>query len=946
MKPFTLTILKQFLDLKRQSSQAQFKTQRPLSVSRALKPTKESSAPLKALTAAALCLPGLSPTIGYAYEEEASFSYGHYQEGKRDLFGAQSNFNPIEVESLQGTGKFKLTDRVKFAFNFVQDTWSGATPITTMPLAFGGNGLYTGTGPVVSGATPYLSNGTVLFDSQLNPLRAVVDATGTPLLDGNSNPLYESSDQLVHTLAMASPETRKQGDFKLGYEWDEAALDIGGGVSIEDDYQSSFGNINSRWDFNQKNTSLNLGLSFTKSETNAIMNHDTQGYYYPGGPESSPNNYNAIHNNSQLNSINGKNVLTGDRNDWSTHFGITQILNKNALIEASVGYSRSTGFQSNPYKFVSFFFIDPTQTPGANGELVGTLKPLFEERPNERNQVNGNLRFVQHFDRLDSSLHFDYRIFSDDWGITSHTFQSDWVQPIGQSGWTITPRIRYYSQSASDFYTPYQVTQQAFQTTTDVLDTNGNQILQGGNIDYFLDPISQQYFDANGDPAPQEVVDASNFKQNTTYYDRSKMPHHYSSDHRLSGYGALSGGLIVSKQFAKGLTLDLGAEYYTHQGGLKIGGGGEGNYADFDYWTANATLKLNLDSFSLRGGDHQHKHLTHHATSAPAGVMFDHMLPEAGSFMVGYRYMYGSQGANMLGGSQSVTDQTLVDNACLGSAGCFITPQNMAMHMHMLDLMYAPTDWLTLMLMPQFVDMSMSMRGLAGAPDAEATLGHNLSGHVTHHIQNGHETGGIGDLGMYGLVKLFDDGRHHLHFTAGVSAPTGDVNLQLNRNHQADGGYIDYGMQLGSGTWDFKPSMTYTGHIEQWSWGAQVNGTVRMENQNRSGYALGDSFQATSWGGYNLTSWLTASIRGIYTQQGAIKSSFNGLINQFGPMDYPLNYCGKYWDVGLGLSAVVPSGELAGNRFSVEWLQPVKDQVNGYQNERDGALSATWSMAF
>ena len=100
--------------------------------------------------------------------------------------------------------------------------------------------------------------------------------------------------------------------------------------------------------------------------------------------------------------------------------------------------------------------------------------------------------------------------------------------------------------------------------------------------------------------------------------------------------------------------------------------------------------------------------------------------------------------------------------------------------------------------------------------------------------------------------------------------------IQLRRNHQVDGGFMDYGMQLGSGTWDFKPSLTYTGHIDNWSWGAQANGTVRMEDQNKSGYALGDLFQATAWGSYNLTNWLTASVRGVYTAQGRIKGQFTG----------------------------------------------------------------------
>jgi hypothetical protein len=43
---------------------------------------------------------------------------------------------------------------------------------------------------------------------------------------------------------------------------------------------------------------------------------------------------------------------------------------------------------------------------------------------------------------------------------------------------------------------------------------------------------------------------------------------------------------------------------------------------------------------------------------------------------------------------------------------------------------------------------------------------------------------------------------------------------------------------------------------------------------------------------------------------------------------------------------VVPSGDLAGNSFGFEWLQPVADDFNGYQLQREGALSANWSFAF
>ena len=444
------------------------------------------------------------------------------------------------------------------------------------------------------------------------------------------------------------------------------------------------------------------------------------------------------------------------------------------------------------------------------------------------------MRYVQHINAVDAALHFDYRIFSDDWGITSHTFEADWAQPLG-NGWTVTPRIRYYSQDAADFYTPYLVTPQS--QTSNVVDGSGRDILVDVNNpdngkEYFFDPDTGGYVDAQGNDA-SELGNNGELINKTKPFDRNKLPANFSSDYRLAGYGALSGGVTVSKQFAKGIALDVGFEYYTHQASLRIGGGGENNFNNFDSWNANATLKVDLAALSLRGGNGHAEHEHHnHGVHAPAGVMFDHMLPKAGDMMVGYRYMYGSQGGDMLHGTSSVSNQAVVDGGC-GPNPCFLTPSNMSMNMHMLDLMYAPTDWLTLMLMPQWVDMNMDMERLRASEfDAEVNnnVGNpvdangepiNIAAHIPHHFQNGHETGGIGDLGMYALFKLFDNGAHHVHITAGFSAPTGNVNKQLRRNHTVDGGFNDYGMQLGSGTWDFKPSLTYTGQWDQFSWGAR-----------------------------------------------------------------------------------------------------------------------------
>ncbi len=924
--------------------------------------TRSSSPALQALTAAAFALPGLMPSPVLAADEEVDVLYGHYQEGKRDLLGVNSRFKPIEVESLLGTAKAKLTDRVKFIFNYTQDTWSGATPITTSPLSFGGNSRW-GTAyadsqiinDTQSGATPYLLNqGFIALDKNLKPLKE------DPLTHALSRDM-----QLVHTLSLASPETRKQGDFKLGYEWDEAGLDIGGGISLENDYESRFGNIGGYLDFNQKLTRLNWSLSYTASDTQALIDHDAAPYFYEtsyGFPT-----YNKPSRSSRLvmDNGNGNIILSGKRDDWENHFSLTQILNKNALLETTVSYTHSAGYMANPYKAVEVAFIDPDQQfcTGAATGFCADAYGLLEQRPDERNQGTISTRYVQHIEAFDAAVHLDYRFFQDDWGISAHTFQADWAQPLGDS-WTLTPQVRYYSQEAADFYYPYLVSNQP--VNPKIIDPIKGTVYYDANVGengshYYVDTsysgediygntIKNGYYEWGGsasfkDAQGNRVLNADgNIVNLTGEFDRSKLPGHYSSDHRLSGYGALSGGITLSKQFAKGITLNAGFEYYAHAGSLKMGGGGEGDYADFDYWVANGSLKVDLSAMSFKNNNgHLHEFHPHHANAVPAGVMFGHMLEKSGEVMIGYRYMYNPQSGALLHGTDTVTDQTIVQGGCDGNP-CFIAPTEMTMHMHMLDVMYAPTDWLNLMLMPQFVDMGMEQRQLNG-PWPRDPVNEELR-LIQHHTLHEHTTGGIGDTGLYALFKILNKSGHHLHATLGMSAPTGDVGIKLRDTHGIKAGFVHYGMQLGSGTWDFKPSVTYTGQADAWSWGAQIGGTVRLEDSNESGFVLGDMFQSSLWGAYQVLPWLTATVRGVYTAQDRLQGEFNGLFYKLGPVDYGSSYGGRYWDMGFGLNAAVLHGDLQGNSISFEWLQPVQTDVNGYQLNRDGALSLNWSYGF
>jgi hypothetical protein len=496
--------------------------------------TTKKTAPtlLQQFNTAALLLPGLlatPPAVLAAEDDEVDFGYSHYQEGYRQGNSiyrpnsqtgvwhnyAQPKDKPIGVDSLYGHSNIHLNDRLSFGFNFTQDTWAGATPYGSAPensAAFSSNRAddyhYNSHGDmIITTASPLGASGG--GSTMMDKHGQFYSMSGYDPVTGKYT--YGHRDRIAHVMGYASPETRKQGDFKLGYEWDDSAANLGGGVSEERDYYSRFVNASGRWDFNQKRTSLNLGGSYTGSDINANVS---------SFPVRHPLAVNVIGADGH-----GMPAIQSSRQDWNSQLGLTQVINPDALLSLGMGYSRNTGFLSNPYKVSWMGGFDPTEAP-VDGLQQLHGRAFYERRPDARNLWNWHGGWTQYIRPLDAALHFNYQFALDDWAINAHTFDADWVQPLG-AGWSLTPRVRYYSQSAASFYQAYFV-------------VKGHNELNAQNISHFV-------FD--------------------------HIPNNFSSDQRLSGYGAISGGLTLSKQFTKGITLDTGFEYYSHQGGLKLGGG-------------------------------------------------------------------------------------------------------------------------------------------------------------------------------------------------------------------------------------------------------------------------------------------------------------------------------------------------------------------------------------
>lgn len=315
-------------------------------------------------------------------------------------------------------------------------------------------------------------------------------------------------------------------------------------------------------------------------------------------------------------------------------------------------------------------------------------------------------------------------------------------------------------------------------------------------------------------------------------------------------------------------------------------------------------------------------------THAPAGVMFEH-LHKAGEWMVGYRGMQ-QRFDGLRHGSNGISRTDIIP------AGLSVAPTNMTMTMHMLDIMYAPTDDLTLMLMPQYMTMDMTM-----VPVADAGQGHGGHGGAHPTGSHSHAVSGLGDTSVAALYRLGRIGSQEFIGTLGVSVPTGDVH---KRN--ADGTFMHYGMQIGSGTWDLLPSLTYLGRDGKLSWGAQAGAVLRMEDSNEAGFAFGERYHLTSWTAWRLAAATSASLRLQYNKEGDVDGHFSGGHNHASPADRQPNYGGEWTELGLGVNTAVQSGMFGGLRVAVEYLFPVRENYNGYQLERQEAFNLNVSRAF
>ena len=299
---------------------------------------------------------------------------------------------------------------------------------------------------------------------------------------------------------------------------------------------------------------------------------------------------------------------------------------------------------------------------------------------------------------------------------------------------------------------------------------------------------------------------------------------------------------------------------------------------------------------------------------APISVMGDH-YHKKGGFMLSCRFMPMWMDGNVQS-TDDISHEDIYQNF-------IVAPQRMNMHMHMLGLMYAPSDQITLMIMSNYISNSMDLRTGMG-------------------IDFTTESGGLDDITIASLIKIINSNRQSLHANVGISIPTGDID-QRDATPMMNDAQLAYPMQLGSGTWDPSLGLTYLGQFDMFSWGTQSTYKFRL-GENSENYTFGNRFNIVGWGAIKVSDYFSFSTSLSYFDT----RKTDGRDADLNPMMMPLfntaNSGRSQMDVGLGTNFLIPKGSLKNVRIGAEVKIPAYQKVNGIQMKN--TLMATFGLQY
>lgn len=306
-------------------------------------------------------------------------------------------------------------------------------------------------------------------------------------------------------------------------------------------------------------------------------------------------------------------------------------------------------------------------------------------------------------------------------------------------------------------------------------------------------------------------------------------------------------------------------------------------------------------SSAIAETNHNHHNMHENHGYAPLNLAGTHSH-EKNEWMLSYKYMEMEMDG-MRNGENSVDK-----NAVYASYN--ISPLSMTTKTHMTSAMYGIDDNFTFMAMVPYVEKSMKLRTKTG-------------------VNFTTKSSGLGDIKLSVIDDLNYVNFNGLSAMYTLSLPTGSIHKR-DATPAASDPRLPYSMQLGSGTFDITPALTYQHNCDCHgiNFGAQAFATFRI-NDNREDYRLGNIYGASAWAGKSFTDELSAGLTLKAEHQSKINGTDGNLNAAMVPTADTTNT--GHEKATAGFDVLYEPKSLKGYTFAADYTAPIYQDVNGFQ---------------
>lgn len=269
-----------------------------------------------------------------------------------------------------------------------------------------------------------------------------------------------------------------------------------------------------------------------------------------------------------------------------------------------------------------------------------------------------------------------------------------------------------------------------------------------------------------------------------------------------------------------------------------------------------------------------------------------------------------------------------------------MTPKKMKMEMNMFMAMYGVSDRITLMVMSGYNVNNMEMQMLPGTT-------HDHEGKMTSETTSETMTTkshGLTDTKIWAFYKLFDYNNSSLMFSGGINIPTGNIGLTGTKSNMYQYQRLPYMMQLGSGSFDLMPGITFLQFQNKLTWSAQVLSVLRLF-ENIHGYRHGHELYSNAWLAWQFLPWISASARTEINYQGEMKGTDQRIFSGMDPAANSFNYGGTKANALMGLNFYINKTKLRNSKLGFELGIPVYQKYNGIQQSSRFCFNAGYTKS-